>query len=163
MKLKLNQKERQFEVKNGFFVKDFTDKDGHHNIFKVLRTNYDKKFNPLSDQYFLKKASQGEIHLFLSFTPKLWHDVFTSNLRFIRAVIQQYNRIYSLWKMKIIANAKSKAEGNRKVWVLTDWNGKLKAVNRREIKYFKRKGILSKEVNFLHLDKDAVYVTTKTN
>ena len=47
---------------------------------------------------------------------------------------------------------------NEKVWVLPDWQGRYRVLNRDSIKLLKKKGILAKGVNFYNLEKEALYI-----
>lgn len=47
---------------------------------------------------------------------------------------------------------------NQRHWVLPDWTGKLRVVNRETIKLLKKKGILAKGVNSYNLEKEALFI-----
>jgi hypothetical protein len=66
-----------------------------------------------------------------------------------------------LWefnRVKKIADMKARYTGKRH-YVLPDWNGKLHALNRKDIEKLKKVGIMSRQVSIIVLLKEAVYIT----
>lgn len=72
-----------------------------------------------------------------------------------------------LW-LKEFKRAKKQADrltelDNRRYYVLPDWNGKLVAMNSKQIAFLKRKKMMGKQVNGFYLMKEALYFTDPKN
>lgn len=86
---------------------------------------------------------------------KLWFMWDTSSLKErIQVWLQSRRRKKAIrW-----ANKKHKADGKR-YYVLSDARGKLVVLNRAEIEYLKKAGIMSRKVNVVDLLKESLYFT----
>ena len=116
---------------------------------------------PKSDGIEIRPATQEEMLKYSAFKYGTW-DSIMSEVNWLKVWWKHKIDSYQVFKAKVTADARSKREQNRSYWVLMFQDGKYRAVNRYEIKYYKKIGLLGKAVNHIDIDSFAVYCTKRS-
>lgn len=137
------RKQRQFERKFGYYLVQF--RGG------LLKIQGKKTAAPTRE----------EVEEYLHFQPtRPWLQLI-EDFKWFGELFRMMYESFKLKQAKILADAKSKAYGGRRYFVLPDWNGKYRVLNRGQIKQLQRKGIMSKKATIMDLTNEALYYTDK--